>query len=209
MAAALSVVIATMNDEAGLARSAAALFEGVQAGILRELIVSDGGSGDGTVTLADEIGARLITGQGDRAALLAQGAAAAQGEWLLLLGAGASPARGWSDAVLAQMQAGRAGVFRQAPGAGLGGRVASCARTCGCVSAGGSRPAGASGPGAGFRRGDPPRPDVGQRPNIAQIIRRAIVASTGGGGRSLPSARRRAASRCCATASAVGPSVLN
>lgn len=113
MPAALSVVIATLDEEAALARSAAALFEGVQAGLLRELIVSDGGSKDGTLDLAEEIGAEVV--RAAPGAQLQAGAEAARGEWLLLLSAGTQPARGWSDAVLAQMQAGRAGVFRHVP----------------------------------------------------------------------------------------------
>ena len=52
MRAALSVVIPALNAEKALPACLAALMEGLEAGLIRELVVSDGGSGDATVRIA-------------------------------------------------------------------------------------------------------------------------------------------------------------
>ena len=46
MRAALSVIIPTLDAGQGLPACLGALVEGLEAGVIRELIVSDGGSGD-------------------------------------------------------------------------------------------------------------------------------------------------------------------
>ena len=60
MRAKLSVVMPTLNAEAGLRRSLPALAEGLEAGLIRELVISDGGSDDATVRVAEAAGARLV-----------------------------------------------------------------------------------------------------------------------------------------------------
>ncbi|MGH2370779.1 MAG: glycosyltransferase, partial [Chloroflexota bacterium] len=80
----ISVVVITLN-EAGVIRSClqrlreAAALEGAV-----EVIVSDGGSRDGTAELAAEH-ARVVTAPGGRAAGLNAGAAVAGGDVLLFL----------------------------------------------------------------------------------------------------------------------------
>lgn len=77
----LSVVIPTLNAEEGLAATVSSL----PAGLADELIVSDGGSTDDTVTVAERHGARVVLGDKGRGQQLARGAAAAKGDWLLFL----------------------------------------------------------------------------------------------------------------------------
>ena len=87
MRAAITVLIPTLDAARALPGCCAALVEGLQAGLIRELIVSDGGSGDATAAIAAEVGAEVITGPASRGGQLARGAAAASGEWLLVHGA--------------------------------------------------------------------------------------------------------------------------
>ncbi|MSP83553.1 MAG: glycosyltransferase [Alphaproteobacteria bacterium] len=106
----LSVVIPTLNAAATLPRTLAAV---TGAG---EVIVSDGGSADGTLALAGA--ARIVVGERGRGGQLARGAAAASGDWLLFLHADTVPLPGWRDA-LARFVAdpanrARAAVFRLA-----------------------------------------------------------------------------------------------
>ncbi|MEP2954141.1 MAG: glycosyltransferase, partial [Sulfitobacter sp.] len=53
MRAPISVVIPSLNAAAALPACLAALVEGLQAGLIREVILSDGGSADGTPQLAE------------------------------------------------------------------------------------------------------------------------------------------------------------
>ncbi|MGB6120085.1 MAG: glycosyltransferase [Mesorhizobium sp.] len=88
----ISVLIETMNDEPALARTLAALVEGAVEGVVREVIVCDGGSGDHSRALADEAGCVWLEAGG-----IAAGIARAKGDWLLLLEPGAILARGWVE----------------------------------------------------------------------------------------------------------------
>jgi len=124
MRAKLSVVISTLNAETGLERSLPALAEGVSAGLLRELVISDGGSDDGTLAIADAAGAQVLEGAPSRGGQLARGAAAARGEWLLFLHADTVLAPGWAVAVAAHLPSGRPGYFRlRFDDAGLAARI--------------------------------------------------------------------------------------
>lgn len=81
-----------------------------------ELILTDGGSADGTAALAEARGVRVLrTGRG-RGLQLAAGATAATGDWLLLLHADTVPAPGWHGAVAGFLDdpdnRARAGYFR-------------------------------------------------------------------------------------------------
>jgi len=112
MRAPVSVVIPTLNEEAGLPACLGALFEGVSAGVIRELIVADGGSSDGTLEIAEEAGAEVVRCAASRGGQLRAGAAKAQGDWLLFVHADTVLSEGWSAAVEAHLtQADVAGYF--------------------------------------------------------------------------------------------------
>lgn len=116
MRAPLSIVIPTRDAAADLPGCLAALGEGLAGGVIRELVVSDGGSTDGTCAIAEAAGARVVTGAAGRGGQLRRGCAAAEGAWLLILHADSWPASGWA-AVAARHMAGadaKAGYFRLA-----------------------------------------------------------------------------------------------
>ena len=112
MRAPISVVIPTLNAEGQLPESLGALAHGLE--LVRELIVSDGGSADATLRIAEEAGARVVTGPAGRGGQLRRGADAAQGDWILFLHADTHLPAGWADAATAHMPSGAAGWFRLA-----------------------------------------------------------------------------------------------
>jgi rSAM/selenodomain-associated transferase 2 len=124
MRAKLSVVIPTLNAAQGLARSLPALAEGLDAGLIRELVISDGGSTDATLTIADEAGAVVVSGPASRGGQLRRGADASTGEWVLFLHADTVLPSGWADMVHAQIRTGRPAYFKmQFDAAGLAPRL--------------------------------------------------------------------------------------
>lgn len=104
MPAPLSIIIPTLNATATLPMVLAALFEGLEAGLVREVIISDGGSDDDIEALASALGARFVTGPAGRGGQLRRGAAAAVGPWLLVLHADTVPDQGWAAAVLQHLE---------------------------------------------------------------------------------------------------------
>ncbi|MCF6232831.1 MAG: TIGR04283 family arsenosugar biosynthesis glycosyltransferase [Rhodobacteraceae bacterium] len=103
MPARISIIIPTLNGADTLAHCLEALIEGLGAGLIRELIVSDGGSVDATREIADAAGANVLSGAVSRGAQLRRGAAAAQGEWLLFLHADTVLGAGWAKVVAAHI----------------------------------------------------------------------------------------------------------
>jgi rSAM/selenodomain-associated transferase 2 len=101
----ISVIIPTLNAEAGLAQTLAALVPAALDGLIREAIVVDGGSGDRTAEIADEAGVAFITRGGGRGCQLAAGAAKARFPWLLFLHADTVLAPGWEREATAFMEA--------------------------------------------------------------------------------------------------------
>jgi len=88
------------------------LMEGVEVQLIREVILSDGGSRDATARLAEEAGAVMIAGAPSRGGQLRRGVAAAGGDWLLILHADSVLPRGWAGMVRAQMERGGPACFR-------------------------------------------------------------------------------------------------
>jgi len=124
MRAKLSVVVPVLNAEGDLPRLLAGLMEGVEAGLVRELILSDGGSDDATARIAEAAGAIWCAGPPSRGGQLRRGAGAAGGAWLLFLHADTALPEGWTRAVEAQIRAGRPGYFRLAfDGGGAAARI--------------------------------------------------------------------------------------
>lgn len=105
MSAPVSVIIPTLDTADRIGPCLGALGEAALEGVIREVILADGGSSDAIAAVAEDVGARLITAPRGRGAQLAAGAGAARGAWLLFLHADTVLAPGWSAAVLAHVQA--------------------------------------------------------------------------------------------------------
>jgi rSAM/selenodomain-associated transferase 2 len=124
MRAPLSIIIPTLNAEAGLVKTLEALMEGLPAGLIREVIISDGGSTDKTLDIADEAGAKIVSGPPSRGGQLRRGADAASGEWLLFLHADTVLSPGWAAAVEAHLPSKKAGYGQlQFSGGGAAARI--------------------------------------------------------------------------------------
>jgi cellulose synthase/poly-beta-1,6-N-acetylglucosamine synthase-like glycosyltransferase len=108
----ISAVIATLNDEARLEATLAALTAPAIDGFVREVIVADAGSTDATLAIAEEAGARIVTARGEAA--LGEGCAAARQPWFLILKPGTRPQAGWEQAAWRHVNdhSDRAGWFR-------------------------------------------------------------------------------------------------
>lgn len=81
----ISVVIPTLNAERHLARTLTALVPAAVDGLIREVIIADGGSADATAAIADAAGATFISAERGRGQQLRAGARAAKSRWLLFL----------------------------------------------------------------------------------------------------------------------------
>lgn len=114
----ISVIVATLNDERRLAGTLAPLIEAAVDGLVRQVIVADGGSTDATLEIAEDAGATVVAGD------LAAGLAAVRHPWVMMLEVGARLEPGWERAAHLHMQAVPARAGRIAPAAtGWLGRV--------------------------------------------------------------------------------------
>ncbi|MCY4305340.1 MAG: TIGR04283 family arsenosugar biosynthesis glycosyltransferase [Aestuariivita sp.] len=103
MTAKLSIVIPTLNSENYLCEVLNSLLEGVQIGLICEVIVSDGGSTDKTLEIADDAGAILLNGIASRGGQLKRGCGVVRGHWLLVLHADTTLESGWTASVIEHM----------------------------------------------------------------------------------------------------------
>jgi glycosyltransferase involved in cell wall biosynthesis len=104
----LSIIIATHDSERALVHTLAALVPGATAGMVREVIVADGGSRDETGQVADYAGCVFFSSRERLGARLKEAAARARGEWLMFLQPGTTPSPTWIDETVAFVQQGRA-----------------------------------------------------------------------------------------------------
>jgi glycosyltransferase involved in cell wall biosynthesis len=112
----LTVLIETLNDEERLARTLGSLVGGAVEGVIREVLVCDGGSSDQTGLVADHAGCIWL----DRSNLAA-GVERARGEWLIIVEPGATLRAGWTEPVLRHASEGLgAARFTRAAGSGRG-----------------------------------------------------------------------------------------
>lgn len=114
----ISVVIPTLNAAKGLPGTLTALVPAAADGLVKEVIVVDGGSQDETTAIADGAGAKVLSAPRGRGGQLAVGAAAARAPWLLFVHADTVLAEGWEAAAQAHLEqadaegARRAAVFQ-------------------------------------------------------------------------------------------------
>lgn len=118
----ISVIILTQDDEIPLAHALSALVPAAIEGVVREVIVVDRGSRDGTLTVADAAGCAMIKARdvdGDERAAASD---TARSDWLLFLAPSSILTHGWHSealtfidrAILAGKGRSRAATFRYA-----------------------------------------------------------------------------------------------
>lgn len=109
----ITVVIPVWNESDGISELISHLKE-AESGYLEEIVVSDGGSTDGTAEAARSAGARVIhSPRKGRAAQMNAGAAAAMGDILYFLHADTLPPDGFDSIILSELRGDTAaGCFR-------------------------------------------------------------------------------------------------
>lgn len=100
----ISVVIPTLDAEATLAAALTALVSAAVDGLVREVVVADGGSLDRTLDVADQCGAEIVRSVTGRGQQLMAGAARARFPWLLFLHADTVLADGWEHEARAMIR---------------------------------------------------------------------------------------------------------
>ena len=99
MGAPLSIIIPTYNSEQDLPATVASLFEGLEDGLIRELVICDSSQNNAMEIIADKLGSvylRVAKGRGNQ---LKEGASHSIGAWMLFLHADTHLAEGWSEIV--------------------------------------------------------------------------------------------------------------
>ena len=95
----ISVVIPTLNAETTLAATLTGLIPAVVEGLVREVIIVDGGSSDRTLKIAEAAGAEIIRSEAGRGHQVIAGAQSARFPWLLFLHADTVLEPGWEREV--------------------------------------------------------------------------------------------------------------
>jgi glycosyltransferase involved in cell wall biosynthesis len=95
----ISALIPTLNSERHLVAVLSALVAGSAAGLLRDVILADGGSTDGTERIAEAAGCIFHKEPGSERERLMSAAASARGPWLLILGPASVLEEGWTREV--------------------------------------------------------------------------------------------------------------
>jgi cellulose synthase/poly-beta-1,6-N-acetylglucosamine synthase-like glycosyltransferase len=95
----ISVVIPTLNDEAVLGRALAPLVPAAVSGLVREVIIADGGSTDATLEIADDAGCRILAGQPQAEERMRAAAGKALADWLMLMRPQVQLLPGWEQVV--------------------------------------------------------------------------------------------------------------
>jgi len=93
----ISVVIPVLNAQHCLPRCFDSLIGATVRGLVKEVVVADGGSGDDTLTIADAAGCHVVRAGRNRAAQWVAGAGTARGDWLLFLLPDTALEAGWEN----------------------------------------------------------------------------------------------------------------
>jgi rSAM/selenodomain-associated transferase 2 len=91
----ITVVIPTLNAETSLAATLTSLVPGAVEGLIRQVVIVDGGSSDRTLRIAEDSGADIVRSEPGRGRQLQEGAKAARFPWLLFLHADTVLDPGW------------------------------------------------------------------------------------------------------------------
>ena len=91
----ISIIIPTLNAAPHLARTLAPLVAGAAHGLVKQVIIADGGSSDETLEIAEAAGCNIAASETGRATQMRAGAAIAKGDWLLFLHADTELGDGW------------------------------------------------------------------------------------------------------------------
>jgi glycosyltransferase involved in cell wall biosynthesis len=97
----ITVIIPTLDSEGALVPMLSALVSASASGLVREVILADGGSRDETEKVADVAGCHFLKGPHDPGARLRAAAHQARGSWLLFLDPAAILQEGWMREVRA------------------------------------------------------------------------------------------------------------
>lgn len=104
MPAPLSIIIPAYNAETDLQLCLSSLMPGLENGLIREVILVDGGSEDQTRRIAESTGATVLSAPDKgRAAQLRHGTEHARGDWFLFLHADTALSRDWAERVTAHI----------------------------------------------------------------------------------------------------------
>ena len=95
----ISVVIPAHNSQSALPRCFDGLIGATVRGLVKDVVVADGGSADATLTIADAAGCHVTRAGRSRASQLMAGAAAARADWLLFLLPETALEAGWEAEV--------------------------------------------------------------------------------------------------------------
>lgn len=94
MPAPLSIIIPALDAAADLPLCLESLMPGLEAALIREVIVVDQGSTDATAKIAEATGARVIAAKDQP---VQAGVSEARGDWLLILPAATALSREWAE----------------------------------------------------------------------------------------------------------------
>jgi rSAM/selenodomain-associated transferase 2 len=100
----ITVVIPTLNAETSLAATLTSLVPGAVDGVIRQVVIVDGGSGDRTLRIAEDSGADIVRSDPGRGRQMQTGAEAARFPWLLFIHADTVLDAGWEREVAAFME---------------------------------------------------------------------------------------------------------
>lgn len=114
MPAPLSIIIPARDAADDLPLCLESLMAGLEAGLIREVLLADGGSQDAGPAIAGAAGARLVEAGPSRADQVRAGASAARGDWFLFLEPHTSLSRDWPERAAGHMDTrpGMAAFFR-------------------------------------------------------------------------------------------------
>ena len=97
----ITVVIPTLNAETSLAATLTSLVPGAVDGVIRQVVIVDGGSSDRTLRIAEDSGADIVRSEPGRGRQLRAGTEAARFPWLLFIHADTVLDAGWEREVSA------------------------------------------------------------------------------------------------------------